>query len=104
MRRSGKTTRMIDAAIQELFTTGTVYVPSGAEAKTLRKEHGYRGYTNMEYMSMTKFIDMEDGDGVKVQDYFSDKFRKRLYSEHNRTYFVEKGSKYMTKEFADKNA
>lgn len=91
MRRSGKTTRMIDAAIQELFTTGQVYIPSGARLKVLLDKHGERGYEAEEYNRMIRYNDMDGFDSSKIQDYFCKRFKDRLFFEHGSSKFEVKG-------------
>tara|TARA_R110000822_G_scaffold67329_1_gene164007 strand:+ start:1666 stop:1977 length:312 start_codon:yes stop_codon:yes gene_type:complete len=87
MRRDGKTTRLIDAAIQELFTKGDVYIPNGAKAVRLHGKDGGRGIDELVYQRMTKYTDYDFWDEYgkmhpAVQDNFASRFRQRLYSEH----------------------
>ena len=87
MRQDGKTTRLIDAAIQELFTKGSVYIPDGARAVRLHGKDGGRGYDELMYHRMTKYTDYDfwDDNGKalpKVQDDFARRFKRRLNSEH----------------------
>lgn len=88
MRRNGKTTRLIDLAIQELFTKGSVYVPSGTRAVRLHGKDGGRGLDEYEYQRMVKYTDYDFWDDFgkvlpRVQDNFKERFERRLYSEHN---------------------
>jgi len=87
MRRDGKTTRLIDAAIQELFTKGDVYIPDGAKAVRLHGKDGGRGFDELVYQRMTKFTDYDFWDDFgkvvpKFQDNFASRFKRRLYTEH----------------------
>jgi len=87
MRRSGKTTRLIDAAIQELFTKGNVYIPDGARAVKLHGKDGGIGIDELVYQRMIKYTDYDfwDDNGKvlpKVQDHFAIRFKRRLDSEH----------------------
>lgn len=87
MRRDGKTTRLIDAAIQELFTKGSVYIPDGAKAVRLHGKDGGSGIDEFVYQRMTKYTDYDfwDDNGKvlpKVQDHFARRFKIRLNSEH----------------------
>lgn len=87
MRRDGKTTRLIDAAIQELFNNGEVYVPSGIKAMRLHGKDGGRGIDDYLYFRMTKYTDYDfweyDGSiNVKAQDDFARRFKDRLNREH----------------------
>lgn len=87
MRRDGKTTRLIDAAIQELFKEGIVYIPRGADAVKLFSRDGRRGYGDEIYKKMMRYIDYDFIDynnklHPAIQDNFASRFRRRLFVEH----------------------
>ena len=81
-RRIGKTTRLIDEAVQELFNNGVVWIPTSKEAELLLGEDGKRGINDLVWSNKIKFIDPDHKSGNKVQDNFRERFKKRLYSEH----------------------
>lgn len=99
MRRDGKTTRLIDLAIQELFTKGIVYIPRGADAVKLASEDGRRGYGYDVYYAMIRYVDCDFWDKNNnfrpaVQDDFAIRFRRRLYSEHEFANIINDGIIY----------
>lgn len=95
MRKTGKTTLLIDAAIQELFTKGEVYIPNAQEAVKLRSKDGRRGMTEEKFQQRTKFIESDfSKEFPGSQDYFVERFRQRLFSEHSVRYFIDKRTYY----------
>lgn len=102
MRRDGKTTRLIDAAIQELFKKGIVYIPRGADAVKLFSKDGRRGYGDDVYYTMLRYVDYDfEDDSNKlhpaIQDNFASRFRRRLYSEHEFADIINDGFIYKIK-------
>lgn len=83
MRRSGRTTRMVDEAIQCLFNNKTVFFPVSLRDRDLRQLHGtdyhpYRlGSTN---------ITFSDGETTHEQSHIVNLFLRRLSLEHSLTY------------------
>lgn len=83
MRRSGRTTRMVDEAIQCLFNNETVFFPASLRDRDLRPldgtpYHPYRlGNTNVTF---------SDGETVQEQSHIVDMFLRRLSFEHSLTY------------------
>ena len=96
MRRTGKTTLLIDEAIQELFTKGEVYIPNSQQAlKLVYSKDGRRGKTSEKFSQMVKFIDHDFcKEHHDVQDFFADRFRARLFTEHSTRYFVDNSTHY----------
>lgn len=93
MRRDGKTTRLIDSAIQELFNKGMVYIPNGEIARRLMSRDGRRGYTDEVFRSRIKYIDPDFRHNM-AQDNFVKRFRDRLVFEHGEHAFISDGIVY----------
>ena len=72
MRRSGKTTRAVDNAIQVLFKYGAIYIPT----KTQIKNNDFDG---IPYSQIVKDEDWYEG---KAQDEFARRIYNRLQIEH----------------------
>ena len=70
MRRSGKTTRLVDYAIQSLFSTGYIKVPSIHELK-----EGLYRESNI-------IVDEDAGVGDNIQKHLFDVIMCRLEVEH----------------------
>lgn len=71
MRATGRTTRMIDNAIQCLFEQGNIIVPS----KHIKDE-------NLRSIKYRIFIDLDSRVGNKAQEHFLKKLLNRLNQEH----------------------
>lgn len=70
MRRSGKTTRLVDAAIQALFERGELHLSENHNVKT-------------------DFLDQDSTPQNRAQREFVDRLMKRLFMEHEGS-FVKK--------------
>lgn len=79
MRRTGKTTRKIDEAIQELFKHGRIIVPNPQEADS----NLFNNMVSVKYSDVPVFIDEDHQKGNMAQEYFKDKLLSRLHAEHN---------------------
>lgn len=86
-RRSGKTTRTIDHAIQVLFTKGKIYIPSRQELKDDIEENS-EGKINKLMDFVIADYDWHMG---RAQDDMKKGLIKRLQSEHN-SQFVVRGN------------
>ncbi len=79
MRRSGKTTRLVDEAIQQLFEVGNLYLPTSNDIQT---GFGKYLYDPDLVKLMQKFIDPDFRPGNQAQLDFIERVNKRLESEH----------------------
>lgn len=70
---SGKTTRLIDAAIQELFTNGKICIPFNDQLS----HEKLRGF------DAQVFIDVDASVDKMAQQHFRDKLILRLSNEHD---------------------
>ncbi|RDY58019.1 hypothetical protein [Flagellimonas nanhaiensis] len=77
MRRTGKTTRLVDLAIQTLFEKGEIFI---ADMKWIESER--RGFTSDEIADRDKFIDEIDA-SQRIQNHLMSRILKRLESEHH---------------------
>jgi hypothetical protein len=82
MRRSGRTTRLVDAAIQTLFTEGEIYIPF---SRWVEDKVGRLGYSPEELQKRDRFIDWIEGGEMhnNTQIYLRNKILDRLHLEHN---------------------
>lgn len=78
MRATGKTTLLIDRAIQELFTKGEIWVPRKHQIK-----ERWRGYSEEHIKRMTEFVDPDHEPGNECQAYFITRLQNRLFNEHS---------------------
>lgn len=83
MRRSGQTTRMVDAAVQCLFTHEAVFFPVSLRDRDLRPldgtvYHPYRGNR--------KDIIFSDGETITEQRHLVETFLRRISMEHSLEY------------------
>lgn len=76
MRINGKTTRMVDVAIQELFTNGSIYIPT----KTHLEQNIKDRCSIKKHMN---YIVDPDWDKGRSQEQLFRTILKRLRSEHN---------------------
>ncbi|MBB1150266.1 hypothetical protein H4K35_09010 [Myroides sp. NP-2] len=76
MRRSGRTTRIVDEAIQQLFTKGSIYVPTKTHLEENLKD------TRSVKKNMNYIVDPDWDKGYAQRDLFS-RILKRLELEHN---------------------
>lgn len=87
MRRDGKTTRLVDEAIQHLFVTGNLYIPS---AGGIELEGVFEELPHTEQM----FIDPDHKPDNMAQTNFTQRFISRLKIEHDPKYYQIKKDKY----------
>lgn len=78
MRRSGKTTRLIDKAIQTLFESGMIFIPTWYSMNQYKR--GKRA------IKIPTFIDVDAHYANFAQENFSNRLLKRLEYEHTDTY------------------
>jgi len=88
MRRSGKTTRLIDGAVQHLFEHGYIRILMNSE---IYREDFYRGFTPEQVGHFKKFIDQDALPDNRAQLHFLTALSSRLAYEHG--YAVERISK-----------
>ena len=88
MRRSGKTTRLIDKAVQHLFEHGYIRIVMNSN---IYREDFYRGFTPKQIEHFKKFIDPDACPDNKAQLHFVEALSARLAYEHGNT--VERISK-----------
>jgi len=80
MRQSGKTTRLVDAAVQYLFIYGHLRVLMHHE---IQDENFMRGFKPEQIDMFLKFIDPDHTEDNKAQFYFIQTLNKRLATEHS---------------------
>ena len=80
MRRSGKTTRAVDDAIQRLFTIGEIWILK-SEYLEKYQENLLLNYNTLELKQ--KVVYDYDWKGNNMQRIFYDKIKKRLDNEHS---------------------
>jgi hypothetical protein len=88
MRRSGKTTRLIDEAVQHLFEHGYIRILLNHE---IFNDNFYKGYTKEQQLPLVKFIDQDALPDNLAQLHFLTALSSRLAYEHS--YTVERISK-----------
>lgn len=74
MRRTGKTTRSVDKAIQKLFRYGEITVPSKGQIDS--------GTLDVGIEEGTIIVDPDWMDGDRVQDHLRSRILRRLQEEH----------------------
>lgn len=79
MRQSGKTTRLVDKAVQYLFTYGYIRVLMNHE---IHNENFMRGFKPEQIDMFLKFIDSDSTPDNKAQHYFIETLNRRLATEH----------------------
>lgn len=80
MRRSGKTTRLVDEAVQHLFKEGSIRILLNHE---IFNPHFFDGYSKKQIEDLQKFIDEDVREGNCAQLYFLKTLTYRLKYEHN---------------------
>ena len=85
MRRSGKTTRLIDEAVQHLFEHGYIRILMNSE---IYREEFYRRFKPEQINNFKKFIDPDSLPGNRAQIHFLEALSHRLAYEHG--YAVER--------------
>ena len=79
MRATGKTTRLVDEAIQHLFKYGYVRILLNHE---IMDPNFYRGFTNEQILDLKRFIDPDFRDNNHAQLYLIGKIKDRIINEH----------------------
>ncbi len=79
MRQSGKTTRLVDAAVQYLFEHGSIRILTNSE---IFNPNFMRGSRPEQVDVFLKFIDPDTRPDNKAQYYFIDMLNRRLATEH----------------------
>ena len=79
MRQSGKTTRLVDAAVQYLFAHGSIRILTNSE---IYNPNFMRGFRPEQVDMFLKFIDPDTRRDNSAQRYFIDMLNKRLAIEH----------------------
>jgi hypothetical protein len=79
MRRSGKTTRLIDEAVQHLFEHGYIRILLNHQ---IFNENFYRSYTKEQQLPLVKFIDQDALPDNRAQLHFLQALAARLDYEH----------------------
>ena len=79
MRRSGKTTRLIDKAVQHLFEKGSIRILLNNE---IFNEEITSKMTDKEKADYFEFVDQDAAKGNYAQRDFLDRFSNRLLYEH----------------------
>lgn len=79
MRRSGKTTRLIDKAVQHLFEKGSIQILLNNE---IFNEDITNKMTDEEKANHFEFVDQDAAKGNYAQRDFLDRFSNRLLYEH----------------------
>lgn len=93
MRRTGKTTRLIDEAIQMLFNDGEITILSLHNIFD-KSEQWKRGLTDKQINSRFRLIDPDNSKDNKAQYHFYVNLRRRLYNEHQGS-FIQEGSSFI---------
>lgn len=88
MRRSGKTTRLIDQAVQHLFEHGYIRILMNSE---IYREDFYRSFKPEQIEHFKKFIDPDATPDNRAQIHFVEALSHRLAYEHGNA--VERISK-----------
>jgi len=79
MRRSGKTTRLIDEAVQHLFKHGYIRILMNNE---IYREDFYRTFKPEQIEHFKKFIDPDSTPDNRAQIHFVEALSHRLAYEH----------------------
>jgi hypothetical protein len=80
MRQTGKTTRLVDAAVQYLFEHGSIRILTNSE---IYNPNFIRGFKAPQVDMFLKFIDPDARPDNKAQYHFIDMLNKRLATEHS---------------------
>jgi hypothetical protein len=81
MRRSGKTTRTIDEAIQTLFKEGEIWIPSKQGIKNFNESERFNKNEDRLKILSLMIIDPEWQEG-RAQEDLGKRIAKRINSEH----------------------
>ncbi len=94
MRRTGKTTRLIDGAVQALFDNGKIIVPT--RNQVFDSYDKWKRGLSSEQINDLAFIDPDISDANEAQSFFLKSLRRRLNIEHPGA-FEEKGNVFRLK-------
>ena len=86
MRKEGKTTRLIDDAIQTLFKEGSICVPHESELPF-----------NSRGIILKIFIDEDAHETNRAQSHFRDRLFSRLFEEHRGSFNIKGNVVFRTK-------
>ena len=86
MRRTGKTTRLIDQAIQSLFNNGQLY---------LLRKHAVGNFRNIIKNGSTLFVDPDHKMSNMAQNEFVYRVMKRLEFEHTQSCTMKMNKDYI---------
>lgn len=90
MRRTGRTTRVIDVAIQKLFENGCIVIPS---RDNLTEGRNLYVKGKSEKIIQDLVIDPDYNEGSSVQIVLFEKILRRLEVEHDRRLFtIDRGN------------
>lgn len=95
MRKNGTTTRLIDAAVQHLFTKGSLKLLSQDDLNHLSREE--RRHPTKELEVSLKFVDPAAKKGNNAQEEFIQRFMMRLAMEHIDRYVFGVGLIFISK-------
>jgi len=95
MRRTGKTTRLIDEAVQMLFNDGEITVLNNYQLFD-KAEKWKRGFKDEQINARLRLIDPDARKDNKAQFYFYEALKRRLYTEHYGA-FEEAGNTFKLK-------
>lgn len=79
MRQSGKTTRLVDAAVQYLFKHGSIRILTNSE---IYNPNAMKGFRPEQVDMFLKFIDPDTRPDNRAQLYFIEALDRRLATEH----------------------
>lgn len=79
MRQTGKTTRLVDAAVQYLFKHGSIRILTNSE---IFNRNFMRGFKPEQVDMFLTFIDPDTKPDNRAQQYFIEAFDRRLATEH----------------------
>jgi len=80
MRQTGKTTRLVDEAVQYLFEHGSIRILTNSE---IYNPNFMRGFRPEQVDTFLKFIDQDSRPDNKAQYNFIDMLNRRLATEHS---------------------
>lgn len=100
MRASGKTTKLVDAAIQHLFKEGSIRILLNHE---IYDDNFFRGYSEKQIEDFKKFIDPDTDRNNKAQREFLKRLTNRLLNEHRGYVEMVNQTTFIVKRLNEKN-
>ena len=92
MRRSGRTTRLVDQAVQILFTEGEIFIPMGSWIE--RMAENMVTLSKEEFVKSCRFIDwVGESTSSMTQLHLAKTIQRRLDLEHQYQYEATKSLK-----------